>query len=186
MTATALQTVPDTARLTAASALQKLLPELVALTLDAKQAHWNVTGPAFLPLHALTDEIAADTRTWVDRVAERAVALGFTVDARPRNSRRRRRPVPCRTGLRSRSDRRARRATSTTSPPRRAPSLADLEQADAVAHDLTVDGPRGAREVPLDAPRPSWLTRGATGRPLPMRCRRGRQHPAPWTNRSWR
>ncbi len=83
MTATALQTVPDTARLTAASALQKLLPELVALTLNAKQAHWNVTGPAFLPLHTLTDEIAADLRAWVDRVAERAVALGFTVDARP-------------------------------------------------------------------------------------------------------
>jgi len=78
-----LQTVPDTARLTAASALQKLLPELVALALNAKQAQWNVTGPAFLPLHALTDEIAADLRTWVDRVAERAVALGFTVEARP-------------------------------------------------------------------------------------------------------
>jgi hypothetical protein len=86
MTATALQTVPDTARFTAASALQKLLPELVALTLNAKQAHWNVTGPAFLPLHTLTDEIAADLRTWVDRVAEHTVALGFAVDARPERS----------------------------------------------------------------------------------------------------
>jgi starvation-inducible DNA-binding protein len=74
---------PDTARLDAVSALQKLLPELVALSLDAKQAHWNMTGPAFLPLHALTDDIAADTRAWADRVAERAVALGFYVDARP-------------------------------------------------------------------------------------------------------
>ena len=74
---------PDTARLAAASGLQKLLPELVALSLDAKQAHWNMTGPAFLPLHALTDDIADDTRAWADRVAERAVALGFYVDARP-------------------------------------------------------------------------------------------------------
>jgi starvation-inducible DNA-binding protein len=74
---------PDTARLDAVSALQKLLPELVALSLDAKQAHWNMTGPAFLPLHALTDDIAADTRAWADRIAERAVALGFYVDARP-------------------------------------------------------------------------------------------------------
>ena len=74
---------PDTARLAAASGLQKLLPELVALSLDAKQAHWNMTGPAFLPLHALTDDIAADTRAWADRIAERAVALGFYVDARP-------------------------------------------------------------------------------------------------------
>lgn len=79
----AIDTVPDTARLTAASALQKLLPELVALSLDAKQVHWNVTGPGFLPLHALTDEIAAFARDGADRVAERAVALGFTVDARP-------------------------------------------------------------------------------------------------------
>ena len=75
--------VPDTARFTAASALQRAAPELVALSLDAKQAHWNVTGPVFLPLHALTDEIAADARTWADRVAERAIALGFTVDGRP-------------------------------------------------------------------------------------------------------
>jgi starvation-inducible DNA-binding protein len=74
---------PDTDRLAAASGLQKLLPELVALSLDAKQAHWNMTGPAFLPLHALTDEIADDTRAWADRIAERAVALGFYVDARP-------------------------------------------------------------------------------------------------------
>lgn len=79
----AIDTVPDTARLTAASALQKLLPELVALSLDAKQVHWNVTGPGFLPLHTLTDEIAAFARDRADRIAERAVALGFTVDARP-------------------------------------------------------------------------------------------------------
>ena len=84
MTGTDLQPVPDTARLTSASALQRLLPELVALSLDLKQAHWNVTGPGFLPLHALTDEMAADARIWADRVAERAMSLGFSVDARPR------------------------------------------------------------------------------------------------------
>ncbi len=80
---TVLETVPDTAHLSAAAALQKILPGLVALSLDAKQAHWNVTGEAFLAVHAFTDEMAADTRTWADRVAERAVALGFSVDARP-------------------------------------------------------------------------------------------------------
>lgn len=86
MTATALQNPPPTRTGTApltASALQKLLPDLVALSLNAKQAHWNVTGPAFLPLHALTDQIAADALGWADRVAERTVALGFTVDGRP-------------------------------------------------------------------------------------------------------
>jgi starvation-inducible DNA-binding protein len=80
----AIATIPDSDRLTAASWLQKLLPQLVALTLNAKQAHWNVSGPGFLPLHALTDAIATDTRVWSDRVAERALALGFVVDARPR------------------------------------------------------------------------------------------------------
>jgi starvation-inducible DNA-binding protein len=79
-----MEAVPDTARFTAAATMQKLLVELTALAMDAKQAHWNVTGPGFLPLHALTDEIAADARAWADRVAERAVALDFAVDARPR------------------------------------------------------------------------------------------------------
>jgi starvation-inducible DNA-binding protein len=86
MATTTLQNPPPTATgmaPLAASALQKLLPDLVALSLNAKQAHWNVSGPAFLPLHALTDRIAADARGWADRVAERTMALGFTVDGRP-------------------------------------------------------------------------------------------------------
>jgi starvation-inducible DNA-binding protein len=74
---------PDTAQLAAASGLQVLLTELVVLSLDAKQAHWTTTGPEFLPLHALTDKIAEDSRAWADRVAKRAVALGFYVDNRP-------------------------------------------------------------------------------------------------------
>ena len=67
----------------AASALQKLLPNLMALALDAKQAHWNVAGPAFLPVHDLTDKLAADALGWADRVAERTVALGYPADGRP-------------------------------------------------------------------------------------------------------
>ena len=138
MTATAPHTVPDTDRFTAASTLQKLLPELVALTLDVKQAHWNVTGTAFLPLHTLTDEIARDTRTWADRVAERAMALGFTVDARPRTVASVAGEFP------------AGRVTDqqaivhlvdliagVTATAQRA--LQDLERADLVAHDVTVD-----------------------------------------------
>jgi starvation-inducible DNA-binding protein len=81
--ATDLRPAPDTADLAAAAMLQRVLPGLVALSLDAKQAHWNVTGENFLTIHALTDEIADDARAWADRVAERAVALGVSVDARP-------------------------------------------------------------------------------------------------------
>jgi starvation-inducible DNA-binding protein len=79
----ALDLTPETARLGAASLLRTLVPELVALTLDAKQAHWNLKGPNFLALHAVTDALADDARAWTDRVAERAVALGLAVDARP-------------------------------------------------------------------------------------------------------
>jgi starvation-inducible DNA-binding protein len=82
MTSTA-ELVPERAPLAAAALLQDLLPELVALSLEAKQAQWNLTGPAFLPLHDITERIAVDARAWADRVAERAAALGFTVDARP-------------------------------------------------------------------------------------------------------
>ena len=42
-----------------------------------------MTGRAFLPLHAFTDDLAADTWSWADRVAERVVVLGFAADARP-------------------------------------------------------------------------------------------------------
>jgi starvation-inducible DNA-binding protein len=79
----ATQTNSHTTRSAAASALQILLPEVVALTLHAKQAHWNMTGPGFLSLHSLTDEIAAGTRTWADQIAERALALDVPVDAHP-------------------------------------------------------------------------------------------------------
>lgn len=84
MHATSLGHVFDSRQLTAASSLQQMLPELVSLALNAKQVHWNVAGPAFLPIHDLTDEIARDAGEWADLVAERAMALGLTVDGRPK------------------------------------------------------------------------------------------------------
>ena len=122
------QTVPDTARSAAVTALQRLLPELVALTLDVKHAHWNVTGPRFLPLHTLTDDIATKARTWADRVAERVMALGFTVDARPPTGRvADHQAITALIGL----------IDGVTETARR--SLDELQQVDPVAHDLTVD-----------------------------------------------
>jgi starvation-inducible DNA-binding protein len=127
----AIQTVPDRARLTATSTLQKLLPELVALSLDAKQAHWNLSGSAYLPLHALTDEIAADALAWADRIAERAVALsvdlGVAVDARPETVAAVAGQFP--TGLIGITERVAAAARG---------SLGDLQQTDPVGYDLTL------------------------------------------------
>jgi starvation-inducible DNA-binding protein len=133
-----LDPAPDTARLTASSWLQRIVPELVALTIDAKQAHWNVTGPGFVPLHALTDQLADDSRAWTDRIAERALALGFAVDARAGTIASAAREFPA--GYLT--DREVigevtmsiDRVAGTT---RR--SLGDLEVTDAVAHDITVE-----------------------------------------------
>lgn len=82
MTVTALN-ARDLRRLDAASGLQEVLPELVALALDARQAAWNVSGPGASTLRALAEELAAESHRWAQRVAERAGALGFFVDARP-------------------------------------------------------------------------------------------------------
>jgi starvation-inducible DNA-binding protein len=46
------------------------------LALQAKQAHWNVKGPHFLPLHELFDKLYGEASDWNDLVAERAVQLG--------------------------------------------------------------------------------------------------------------
>jgi len=66
----------------AAAELRPLLLDLVALSLHTKQAHWNVTGPYFSPLHALFDAMTDEARLWYDDVAERIRALGEAADGR--------------------------------------------------------------------------------------------------------
>ena len=68
-----------------ASSREQLIPLLNALLATAtdlksqvKQAHWNVKGPQFLPLHELFDGIAGRLDTQIDDLAERAVQLGGT------------------------------------------------------------------------------------------------------------
>jgi starvation-inducible DNA-binding protein len=66
-----------------AEVLQATLVDLIALSLQAKQAHWNVAGPAFRSLHELFDEMTGSLREWYDDVAERLVALRTPADGRP-------------------------------------------------------------------------------------------------------
>jgi starvation-inducible DNA-binding protein len=54
----------------------ELLADGVDLQTQAKQAHWNVKGPAFLTLHELFDRIADAVAEYVDQIAERIVQLG--------------------------------------------------------------------------------------------------------------
>ena len=72
-------TRPET---TVARRLQDTLVELIDLSLQAKQAHWNVVGPGFRPVHAFLDELAVQFRDWYDDVAERLVALEVAPDGR--------------------------------------------------------------------------------------------------------
>lgn len=78
--------IPDVAvegREEIASVLQEALVDLVALSLNGKQAHWHVTGRQFVPVHEELDAVVADARDWADLVAERAITLGVPVDGRP-------------------------------------------------------------------------------------------------------
>jgi starvation-inducible DNA-binding protein len=68
--------------MTVAADLQASLVELLDLALQGKQAHWNVVGPRFRPVHLELDEIVASAHDAVDTVAERLAALGGIPDGR--------------------------------------------------------------------------------------------------------
>ncbi len=57
-----------------------LLNQQLAGTFDlysqTKQAHWNVKGAQFYAIHELFDRLAEELESYVDRIAERATALG--------------------------------------------------------------------------------------------------------------
>ena len=76
------QLLQSTSASVAAVALQDTLVELIDLSLQTKQAHWNVVGPNFKPLHELLDEFTAEYRAWYDDVAERLAAIGVAPDGR--------------------------------------------------------------------------------------------------------
>jgi starvation-inducible DNA-binding protein len=78
------QTRPATSAATLAVAmdLQATLVELTELSLQGKQAHWNVIGPNFRSVHLELDEIVDAARLSADRVAERIVTIGLSPDGR--------------------------------------------------------------------------------------------------------
>lgn len=52
------------------------LATLIDLQSQCHQAHWNVRGRAFYPLHKLFDELADLVAAHIDETAERVTALG--------------------------------------------------------------------------------------------------------------
>lgn len=62
--------------------LQKVLVDLIELSLQGKQAHWNVVGQNFRDTHLQLDEIIDAAREFADTVAERMRALHALPDGR--------------------------------------------------------------------------------------------------------
>ena len=62
--------------------LQKVLVDLIELSLQGKQAHWNVVGRNFRDTHLQLDELIAAARAFSDDVAERMRALHALPDGR--------------------------------------------------------------------------------------------------------
>ena len=65
-----------------AQAMYQCVAETTVTTMMAQNFHWNVTGMAFGPLHALFQEIYEDHFQAQDELAERIRSIGHTVDGR--------------------------------------------------------------------------------------------------------
>ena len=62
--------------------LQRVLVDLIELSLQGKQAHWNVVGHNFRDTHLQLDEIIDAAREFADTIAERMRALHALPDGR--------------------------------------------------------------------------------------------------------
>ncbi|MEQ1693312.1 MAG: DNA starvation/stationary phase protection protein Dps [Gemmatimonas sp.] len=72
--------LPANTRTALGMILNERLADFLDLERQAKQAHWNVKGPRFMPLHELFDATAALAVGWSDDIAERAVQLGCVAE----------------------------------------------------------------------------------------------------------
>ncbi|MFE4467743.1 Dps family protein [Leifsonia sp. NPDC056824] len=64
--------------------LQRVQVDLIELSLQGKQAHWNIVGRNFRDLHLQLDEIVDAAREFSDAVGERLRAFHATTDGRSR------------------------------------------------------------------------------------------------------
>ncbi len=64
--------------------LQQTVVDLFSLFNDFKEAHWNLNGPLYLPLHEYYQTQADTYRKYADVFAERNLSLGYSIDGRYR------------------------------------------------------------------------------------------------------
>jgi starvation-inducible DNA-binding protein len=68
--------LPPEARQKVVDLLNRQLAATLDLYTQTKQAHWNVKGSDFFQLHELFDQLATGVYEFIDKIAERATALG--------------------------------------------------------------------------------------------------------------
>ncbi|MGH2615139.1 MAG: DNA starvation/stationary phase protection protein Dps [Thermomicrobiales bacterium] len=68
--------IPDSTRAEMIALLNQALADTSDLYSQTKQAHWNVKGVHFYPLHLLFDQLAEKRIGEADNLAERATELG--------------------------------------------------------------------------------------------------------------
>lgn len=66
----------DSIRTKLVDVLNEQLANTITLSLQVKQAHWNVRGPSFQFVHELFDQVLVHLRAHSDEIAERAAMLG--------------------------------------------------------------------------------------------------------------
>lgn len=72
--------LPASTRREVVALLNQRLAGAIDLQAQAKQAHWNVTGPSFISLHELFDQVYTAVGGHVDLLAERIAQLGGTAE----------------------------------------------------------------------------------------------------------
>ena len=68
--------ISETVRESMVELLNQKLADSLDLYTQIKQAHWNIKGMKFMPLHLLLDDLASNFLRYADTIAERATALG--------------------------------------------------------------------------------------------------------------
>lgn len=58
--------------------LNKRLNDGIAVSLNVKQAHWNLRGKSFIGVHLMLDKFRSELDSFTDLMAERVVQLGGT------------------------------------------------------------------------------------------------------------
>ncbi len=71
--------LPTKTRKTSIALLNQVLADFSDLASQFRNAHWNVRGPQFYPLHELFERLAGQVEEPIDGIAERATALGGIV-----------------------------------------------------------------------------------------------------------